>query len=76
MKEDVVRLVYFPETDSLYIDFVDRPSVESEEIACGVVADFDAEGALVGIDIDSASTMVDLSRLILAGLAEMTETLA
>lgn len=58
-----MKFRYYPETDSLYIDLIDRESVESREVATGVVLDFDAEGHLVGIDIDRASTVVDLSRL-------------
>jgi len=58
-----VRLRYYPETDSLYIDLADRPSADSLEVAPGVVLDFDAESALVGIDIDRASRVVDLTRL-------------
>ncbi len=58
-----MKFHYYPETDSLYIDLADRPSVDSQEIAPGVVLDFDAEGRLVGIDIDRASQVVDLARL-------------
>jgi uncharacterized protein YuzE len=58
-----VRFHYYPETDSLYIDLAERDSVDSQEVAPGVVLDFDAEGHLVGIDIDCASKIVDLSRL-------------
>ncbi|CAN5859755.1 hypothetical protein BH24GEM1_BH24GEM1_01020 [soil metagenome] len=49
------------ETDSLYIDLADRPSADSREVTPGVVLDFDAAGALVGIDIDRASVQLDLS---------------
>ena len=58
-----MKLNYYPETDSLYIDLVDRTSVESREVSAGVVLDFDAEGRVVGIDIDQASQTVDLLRL-------------
>jgi len=58
-----MRLHYYPETDSLYIDLVERASVESREMAAGVVADFDDAGNIVGIDIDRASRIVDLTRL-------------
>ena len=58
-----MRLHYYPETDSLYIDFSERPSDNSREVAPGVVLDFDVEDGLVGIDIDHASQVVDLSRL-------------
>jgi len=58
-----MRFHYYAETDSLYIDLIDQTSVESREVAPGIVLDFDAEGRLVGIDIDHASNNVDLSRL-------------
>jgi uncharacterized protein YuzE len=58
-----MKFFYYPETDSLYIDLSERTSVDSREVAPGVVLDFDAEGNLVGIDIDHASKIVNLSRL-------------
>ena len=58
-----MRFHYYAETDSLYIDLADRPGAESREVAPGVVLDFDAEGRLVGVDIDQASQVVDLSYL-------------
>ena len=58
-----MKFHYYAETDSLYIDLAERPSVDSREAAPGVVLDFDAEGRLVGIDIDHASDVVELSRL-------------
>jgi uncharacterized protein YuzE len=58
-----MKFYYYPETDSLYIDLSDKTSVDSREVAPGVVLDFDADGNLVGIDIDHASKIVNLSRL-------------
>ena len=58
-----MKFHYYPETDSLYIDLSERNSVDSREVVPGVVLDFDAEGHLVGIDIDHASKIVNLSRL-------------
>ena len=58
-----MKFHYYPETDSLYIDLSEKVSTDSREIAPGVVLDLDAEGQLVGIDIDHASQIVDLSRL-------------
>ena len=58
-----MRFHYYAETDSLYIDLVDKASTDSQEVRPGVVLDFDAEGHLVGIDIDQASKVIDLSRL-------------
>lgn len=58
-----MKFHYYPDTDSLYIDLSEKTSVDSQEVAPGVVLDFDAEGHLVGIDIDHASRIVNLSRL-------------
>ena len=58
-----MKFHYHPETDTLYIDLSGQASVESREVATGVVLDFDGEGHLVGIDIDHASKLVNLSRL-------------
>ena len=58
-----MKLHYYRETDSLYIDLAERPSAESRQVAPGVVLDFDANGVLVGIDIDHASQKLDLSRV-------------
>jgi len=58
-----MKFHYYPETDSLYIDLSERTIVDSREITPGVVLDFDEAGDLVGIDIDHASKVVNLSRL-------------
>ena len=46
-----MKINYDKATDSLYIHLSDRPSVDSDEVQDGVVLDFDANGALVGIDV-------------------------
>jgi len=71
-----MKLNYYPETDSLYIDLSEQPSAESREISEGVVLDYDAKGNLVGIDIDNASTKVELKELILSKLPGKVETVA
>ena len=63
-----MKLNYYPETDSLYIDLAEQPGVDSREVSEGIVLDYDAKGTLVGIDIDSASQKVELGRLVLTGL--------
>ena len=71
-----MKFHYYAETDSLYIDLSEKPSADSREIAPGVVLDFDAEGKLVGIDIDHASRVANLSRLEVESLPLTTVTLA
>ena len=50
-----MKLHYYPDTDSLYIELKNTPGAEAREIVEGLVADFDADGNLVGLDIDHAS---------------------
>ena len=71
-----MKLNYYPETDSLYIDLSERTSVESREVSEGVVLDYDADGKLVGIDIDNASAKVELKTLVLSTLPGKVEMAA
>jgi uncharacterized protein YuzE len=71
-----MKLNYYPETDSLYIDLSEKSSVESREISEGVVLDYDADGVLAGIDIDNASTKVQLNELILRKLPSDVKAVA
>ena len=61
-----MKLNYYPETDSLYINLSEQPSVESQEISEGILLDYDADGRLVGIDIDNASNKVEMEKLVLS----------
>ena len=58
-----MKLHYYPETDSLYIELTDTPGAKAREIVAGLVADFDADGNVVGLDIDRASRKLDLSKV-------------
>jgi uncharacterized protein YuzE len=60
-----MKLNYYPETDSLYIDLSSKPSKESLEISEGIVLDYDDDGHITGIDIDNASQKIDLNEIIL-----------
>jgi uncharacterized protein YuzE len=71
-----MKLQYYPETDSLYIDLNSRPSSDSREISDGLVIDFDTEGNIVGIDIDHASQKLDLESLEAISLPALTTRLA
>lgn len=52
-----MKIHYYPETKSMYIDLVDRVSADTEEIREGVTADFDADGNLIGIGIDNTDLL-------------------
>ena len=60
-----MKISYYSDTDSLYIDLTSKPSVNSQEVADGIVLDFDENGNLTGIDIDKAMKKTDLSELTL-----------
>jgi uncharacterized protein YuzE len=69
-----MKINYYPDTDSLYIDLSSKPSVDSREVSDGIVLDYDKDGNLTGIDIDQASVKLNITELILSKLpAEVTQ---
>jgi uncharacterized protein YuzE len=62
-----MKIAYYADTDSLYIDLATAPSVESREVSPGVVIDLDQDGNITGIDIDHASRL-DLAEVALSAL--------
>jgi len=71
-----MKISYYPDTDSLYIDLSEQPSAESREVSEGIVLDYDAQGRLVGIDIDNASKKVELKQLTLNKLPASEQIIA
>lgn len=71
-----MKVTYYPEADSLYLDLSEQPSAESREVSEGVVLDYDVAGNLVGIDIDNARAKVQLDRLTLSRLPSLVEKVA
>ncbi len=59
-----------------YAAAVTPPRIRRVEVSEGVVIDYDARGNLVGIDIDNASTKVDMRILQLVNLTTKVETVA
>ena len=70
-----MKLSYYKDTDSLYIDLSSGTSADSREVSEGIVLDYDAEGNLVGIDIDNASRKVDLKEVSLSKIPAEIEKL-
>ena len=58
-----MKLHYYPDTDSLYIELQSEPSADSIEVSDGLVVDVDKNGRVVGIDIDHAAERLDLTRI-------------
>ena len=71
-----MKLNYYAETDSLYIDLSSKTSTESKEVSEGVVLDYDIDGNLVGIDIDNASKKLNLRELIIDKLPSEVQTIS
>ena len=71
-----MKMKYYKDTDSLYIDLSENPSVESKEVSEGVVLDYDVNGNLVGIDIDNAASKVAMDKLVVSSLPGPVETAA
>jgi len=68
-----VKMNYYPETDSLYIELSAKKSFESKEVSEGVVLDYDKDGNLVGIDVDNASKKVDMDQLTINKLPSLIQ---
>ena len=60
-----MKINYYSDTDSLYIDLSSRDSVETREISSGINLDYDKNGEIVGIDIDNATQKLDMKELFL-----------
>jgi uncharacterized protein YuzE len=71
-----MKISYYPETDSMYIDLAAKDSAESREVSPGVVIDYAMNGDIVGIDIDNASSKLDLRELTLNRIPVDKQTIA
>ncbi|KPQ32122.1 MAG: Uncharacterized protein YuzE [Phormidesmis priestleyi Ana] len=70
-----MKIQYFPDTDTLYIDLADRPSTESEVISESIIVALDRAGKPVGITIEHYSQTAD-STAIETILPAMTASIA
>ena len=71
-----MRIAYYPDTDSMYIDLSEKPSAESREVSPGVVLDYDEDGNIAGIDLDNASKKLNLKELVLNKVPVDKQTIA
>ena len=47
-----MKLQYYPETDSLYVELKAGPGAETREVLDGLNVDLDVNGSVLGFDID------------------------
>jgi uncharacterized protein YuzE len=59
-------LNYDPESDAAYLRFSAEPVVESEEVAPGIVLDFDAGGRIVAMEVMQTAARLPKDALIAA----------
>ena len=63
-----MKISYDKTTDSLYIHLSDRMGSDAQEVADGVVLDYAEDGTLVGIDVQHASQVADMTRFLMERL--------
>ena len=71
-----MRFEYFPETDTLYIEFQAGPAADAQEVAPDIVLDFNGAGEVIGIEIEHASERTDLQNFQLSALPASTASQA
>ena len=62
-----MKLTLDPEADALYLRLNDVPIVDSEQVASGVVLDYDAQDNVVGVEmlhVSKRADKMDLRRLL------------
>ncbi len=64
-----MKVKYFEDTDTLYIEFRDRDIAESKELDANTVLDVDADGNVCAITFEHASKRTDVHRLTVEGIA-------
>jgi uncharacterized protein YuzE len=58
-QEETMRVRVDRGADAVYVNLTDRPIKESEEVADGIVVDYDDQGRIVGVEILDASKRTD-----------------
>ncbi len=64
-----MKVKYFDDTDTLYIEFRDSEIVESKDLDENTVLDVDANGNVCAITFEHASQRTDVRQLTVEGIA-------
>ncbi len=64
-----MKVKYFSDTDTLYIEFRDSDIVESKDLDENTILDLDAEGNVCAITFEHASKRTDVNHLVVEGIA-------
>lgn len=60
------KVKYDPQTDTLTLSLGDTPIKESDEIAPGLIVDYDASGQIVGVELLDVSQYIPIAKSIAA----------
>ena len=64
-----MKMSYFQDTDTLYIEFNKSRVVETKDLDQNTILDLDVDGNLVSITVEHASNRTDVHQLTLSGIA-------
>ncbi|OQW61287.1 MAG: hypothetical protein BVN28_07770 [Nitrospira sp. ST-bin4] len=64
-----MKVSYFEDTDTLYIEFKDSDIAESKDLDENTILDVDAGGNVCAITFEHASERTDVRHLIVEGIA-------
>ncbi len=64
-----MKMSYFQDTDTLYIEFKNSEVIESKDLDNNTLLDLDANGDIVAITLEHAATRTDVHQLTLTGIA-------
>ncbi|KAF0190879.1 MAG: hypothetical protein FD165_2340 [Gammaproteobacteria bacterium] len=64
-----MKVSYFEDTDTLYIEFRDSGIAESRDLDENTILDVDAKGNVCAITFEHASHRTDVSHLVVEGIA-------
>lgn len=70
-----MRIRYFPDTDTLYLSFTDRPIVETIDFNADTLLDVDEDGNVVAMTLEHARLRVDLTDISFQQIALPAEAL-
>jgi len=55
-----MKVKYFPDTDTLLVNFSDRPIVETRDLNENVLVELDAKGRVVSMTLEHAKQQTDV----------------
>ncbi len=64
-----MKIQYFRDTDTLYIEFNTRGIAETRDLDENTMLDLDSEGRVCALTLEHASVRADLPHVVMEGLA-------